>query len=81
MSDFATREEMVSQIQQLGYDLHLKDVQINELITRVGQLDYQVSQLTNSLASALSDQSKYWQLSDWIQEFGDQQTKDFLSTL
>ena len=81
MSTYATREELAQQIQQLGYDLHLKDTQINELITRVGQLDYQVSQLTNQLGAALSDQSKFWQLSDWINDFGSENAKDFLSSL
>ena len=81
MADFATREELAQQIQQLGYEIYLKDQQISELATRVTQLEYNIQQTTAQLNGALDDQSKYWNLLDWIEENGSDEIKAFVETL
>ena len=81
MADFATREELAQQIQQLGYEIYLKDQQISELATRVTQLEYNIQQTTAQLNGALDDQSKFWNLIDWIEENGSDMIKEFVETL
>jgi septal ring factor EnvC (AmiA/AmiB activator) len=81
MADFATREELAQQIQQLGYEIYLKDQQISELATRVTQLEYNIQQTTAQLNGALDDQSKFWNLIDWIDANGSDTIKQFVETL
>ena len=81
MADFATREELAQQIQQLGYDIYLKDQQILELSTRVDQLEYSIQQTTAQLTGALDDQAKFWNLIDWIDANGSDTIKQFVETL
>jgi len=64
MADFATREELAQQIQQLGYTIYLKDQELSELATRVNQLEYTIEQISTQLTGALDDQSKWWNLID-----------------
>jgi septal ring factor EnvC (AmiA/AmiB activator) len=81
MADFATREELAQQIQQLGYEIYLKDQQISELATRVTQLEYNIQQTTAQLNGALDDQAKFWNLIDWIDANGSDTIKQFVETL
>ncbi len=81
MADFATREELAQQIQQLGYEIYLKDQQISELATRVTQLEYNIQQTTAQLNGALDDQAKFWNLIDWIDANGSDEIKAFVETL
>ena len=81
MADFATREELAQQIQQLGYEIYLKDQQISELATRVTQLEYNIQQTTAQLNGALDDQAKFWNLIDWIDANGSDMIKEFVETL
>jgi len=81
MADFATREELAQQIQQLGYTIYLKDQELSELATRVNQLEYTIEQISTQLTGALDDQSKWWNLIDWIQENGSDTIKEFIETL
>ena len=81
MADFATREELAQQIQQLGYTIYLKDQELSELATRVNQLEYTIEQISTQLTGALSDQSKWWNLIDWIEENGSDTIKQFIETL
>ena len=81
MADFATREELAQQIQQLGYEIYLKDQQISELATRVTQLEYNIQQTTAQLTGALDDQAKFWNLIDWIDANGSDTIKQFVETL
>ena len=81
MADFATREELAQQIQQLGYTIYLKDQELSELATRVNQLEYTIEQISTQLTGALDDQSKWWNLIDWIEENGSDTIKQFIETL
>jgi len=59
MSNFATREELAQQIQQIGYQLHLQNQTIDEQTTSIQILEQRQQNYAEQLSNALSDQAKY----------------------